>query len=138
MASVSILADTSGIIALLDRSDRHHAGAVSIAQTETLWVPSTVIPEVDYMVTKYLGERAATAFLDDLTEGLFHYVVVELGDIQQALSVMKKYRDVPLGIVDASLVALAERYQIQKILTLDRRHFSLIQPESMDYLVLLP
>lgn len=135
---MSTLADTSGIIALLDKSDRHHERAVSVAQTETLWVPSTVIPEVDYMVTKYLGERAATAFLDDLTEGLFHYVVVEIADIQKAVSVMKQYRDVPLGIVDASLVALAERYQIQKILTLDRRHFSLIQPESLDYLTLLP
>ncbi len=51
---------------------------------------------------------------------------------------MARYQGVPLGLVDASLVALAERYQIQRILTLDRRHFSLIQPETMDYLELLP
>jgi uncharacterized protein len=55
-----------------------------------------------------------------------------------AVRVIQKYRGVPLGLVDASLVALAERYQIRRILTLDRRHFSLIQPQTFDYLELLP
>ena len=135
---LTVLADTSGIIAFLDRSDRHHEAAVRIAQSETLWVPSTVLPEVDYMVTKYLGIRVATAFFEDLIQSIFQYVVVEMTDIERAVRIMQRYRDVPLGIVDASLVALAERYQIQQILTLDRRHFSLIQPEKMSYLQLLP
>jgi predicted nucleic acid-binding protein len=51
---------------------------------------------------------------------------------------MNQYKDVPLGLVDSSVVALAERAHIQKILTLDRRHFSLIQPTNVDYLELLP
>lgn len=135
---MTALADTSGIIALLDKSDSHHEAAVRIAQTENLWVPSAVLPEVDYMVTKYLGVPVATAFLEDLTQGAFQYVAVELPDIKHAIRVIQKYKDVPLGIVDASIVAIAERYQIQRILTLDRRHFSLIQPESMAYLQLLP
>ena len=81
------------------------------------------------------GERA---FLDDLIQGAFRYLPVELTDLEQAVRVMLRYQDVPLGIVDASLVALAERYRIQRILTLDRRHFSLIQPQTLDYLELLP
>ncbi|MDB9527380.1 PIN domain-containing protein [Oscillatoria sp. CS-180] len=135
---MTALADTSGIIALLDKSDLHHEAAVRIAQTERLWVPSTVLPEVDYMVTKYLSVQVATAFLEDLMQSAFQYVAVELPDIKHAIRVIQKYKDVPLGIVDASIVAIAERYQIQRILTLDRRHFSLIQPESMAYLQLLP
>lgn len=51
---------------------------------------------------------------------------------------MARYRDFPLGLVDASLVALAERYKIKQILTLDRRHFNSIQTEKIDYLELLP
>jgi hypothetical protein len=43
-----------------------------------------------------------------------------------------------LGLVDASLVILAERYQIKRILTLDRRHFNSIKTDRLDYLELLP
>lgn len=137
-ARQGILADTSGVIALLDRDDRHHAAAIQVAQTETLWIPSTILPEVDYLASKYLGETVARAFLEDVTSGQFPYIAVELEDIQQALSIMTRYNGVPLGLVDASIVALAERYRMQRILTLDRRHFSLIQPQNLNYLELLP
>jgi predicted nucleic acid-binding protein len=51
---------------------------------------------------------------------------------------MSRYRGVPLGLVDASIMALAERYQIQRILTFDRRHFSIVKPQTMEYFELLP
>jgi hypothetical protein len=90
---------------------------------------------------------------------------VESIDLERGLAVMARYQGVPLGsvlkldfvgalppqnqafrrvlkhalgIVDASLVALAERLHIPKILTLDRRHFSLVQPEGISYSELLP
>ena len=134
----AVLADTSGIIALLDQDDQYHTAAVQVAQTATLSIPSTVLPEVDYLVSKYLGEQVAKAFLEDLSAEYFAYLRVDLEDIQQALEIMLQYKGVPLGLVDASLVALAERHQIQRILTLDRRHFSLIKPKRLKYLELLP
>ena len=51
---------------------------------------------------------------------------------------MERYKDLPLGFVDASLVILEERSQIKIILTLDRRHFNLIQSEQVKYLEILP
>lgn len=51
---------------------------------------------------------------------------------------MQKYQDIYLGIVDTSIVALAEKYEIRKVLTLDRRHFSLIKPDKIECLELLP
>lgn len=51
---------------------------------------------------------------------------------------MEKYKDLPLGFVDASLVILAESHQIKRILTLDRRHFNSIQSEQVKYLEILP
>jgi len=74
-----------------------------------------------------LGERVARSFLEDLFAEHFAYLPVELDDINKAIKIMERYQDLPLGFVDASLVILAERYQIRKILTLDRRHFNLIQ-----------
>lgn len=133
-----VLADTNGIIALLDASDRHHQAALAIADSYRLIVPSIVLPEVDYLTTKYLGEAVAQAFLQDLADGYFRYLTVELVDIRAALNIMSRYRGVPLGLVDASIMALAERYQIQRIFTFDRRHFSLVKPQTMHYFELLP
>ena len=135
---MKLLADTNAIIALLDRSDKHHAVIVQVIEDKEVLIPATILPEVDYLATKYLGERVARSFLEALTDGSFHYLAVEIIDIDRSLKIMTCYKDIPLGLVDSSLVALAERYQIQQILTLDRRHFNIVKPEGIDYFELLP
>lgn len=87
-----VLADTNGIIALLDASDRHHQAALAIADSYRL-------------ITKYLGESVDQAFLQDLADGYFRYLTVELVDITAALNIMSRYRGVPLGLVDASIMS---------------------------------
>ncbi len=133
-----IIADTSGIIAFLDRDDRYHSQTVNIVKNYQIYVPVTVLPEVDYLATKYLGERVARSFLEDLVDGCFIYLDISLENINKANKLMKRYQDLPLGFVDASLVILAEYHQIKQILTLDRRHFNLIQSERINYLEILP
>jgi predicted nucleic acid-binding protein len=133
-----LIADTSGIIAFLDQDDGEHFSVVEIIQNHQVLVPTTILPEVDYLATKYLGEKAARVFLEDLSDGYFYYVSVTLEDINKATKIMAKYKDFPLGLVDASLIVIAERYQVNKILTLDRRHFNAIQTEAVPYLELLP
>jgi hypothetical protein len=59
---MTILADTGGIIALLDSDDKHHTAIVRVTQNQELLVPATVLPEVDYLVNKYLGESVARSF----------------------------------------------------------------------------
>ena len=41
-----------------------------------------------------------------------------------------RYHDLPLGMVDASVIATAERLGVTEVATLDRRHFSVVQPKS--------
>lgn len=133
-----IIADTSGIIAFLDRDDQYHLQAVNIVKNYQIYVPVTVLPEVDYLVTKYLGERVARSFIEDLAEGCFNYLEISLENINKATKLMARYQDLPLGFVDASLIILAEYNQIKQILTLDRRHFNLIQSDKMNYFEILP
>jgi len=133
-----IIADTSGIIAFLDQDDQYHSLSVNIIKNNQIFIPGTVLPEVDYLATKYLGERVARAFLKDLADGYFTYLCINLDDINRANSIMARYKDLPLGFVDASLIVLAERHQIKRILTLDRRHFNLLQSDRIDYLEVLP
>lgn len=133
-----LIADTSGIIALLDRDDRHHQAAVEAIKNQKVYVPVTVLPEVDYLATKYLGERVARAFLEDINRQKFSLLPFESVDLKKATPIMARYQDLPLGLVDASLLVLAERYSIDQILTLDRRHFNLIQSSKVTYFTILP
>jgi uncharacterized protein len=135
---MNILADTNAIIALLDHSDKYHTSIVQIVENNEILIPATILPEVDYLVNKYLGERVARSFLEALVDGSFQYLPVEIIDIDRAIKIMARYQDIPLGLVDCSLVALAERYQINQILTLDRRHFNIVRPEGVKYFELLP
>lgn len=48
-----------------------------------------------------------------------------------------RYRDLPLGTVDASVLAAAERLAIAEIATLDRRHFTVVR-STFGELTLLP
>jgi uncharacterized protein len=135
---MKMLADTSGIIALLNRKDRHHADVVRLVSLFELVVPVAILPEVDYMATKYLGERVARAFFEDINSGAFSYLGMDASDISKATEIMTTYSDIPIGFVDASVASLADRHKIQNILTLDRRHFDIIQSNQFQYFNLLP
>ena len=53
-------------------------------------------------------------------------------------ALVEQYRDLPLGTTDASLIAHAERLGITEIATPDRRHFTVVRPQHVDALALLP
>ena len=130
---IRVIADTGAIIALLDEDDKHHTAVVEVAQSFDLLIPVTVLPEVDYLVTKYLGEAVVRSFLEAMTEGAFIYLPIEIEEIRRTTEIMARYSDIPIGFVDASLVALAESHNIHRILTLDRRHFNIIRLPLLRY-----
>ena len=51
---------------------------------------------------------------------------------------MVQYRDLPLGLADATVVATAERMNIQRVFTVDQRHFRAIQPRGLNHFIILP
>jgi uncharacterized protein len=133
----AILADSSGILALVNKKDAHHE-AVKPFATANLLVSSTVLCEVDYMMTKYLGEYAARAFLGGQARGEWQLLPFDAVDLESANAIRVRYDDVPLGFVDSSLLALAERYRIPRVLTLDRRHFWTVRSQNFGHFELLP
>jgi predicted nucleic acid-binding protein len=124
-----VVADTGAIVGLIDRSDRHHRELRDLfAEGGQAWVlPWAILPEVDYLVATHLGARAEEAFLADLADGTFHVSWGEEGDMAAAARLVKKYRDLKLGLVDAVVIATAIRLQADAIVTLDVRDFSAIK-----------
>jgi hypothetical protein len=135
-----IIADTSGLLALFDRGEPEHQ-AVSDAVSRIvgpLVVSPYVVAELDYLVGTRIGVAQGLAVLRELSGGA--YVLPEFGpsDMAIAANVVERYRDQDIGIADASIVVLAERYATRQLLTLDRRHFSVLRPTQGGRFSLLP
>lgn len=124
-----IVADTGAIVALIDADDRHHDTMVSLFDEDpSAWIlPWAILPEVDYLLARYVSQGAAEAFLGDVVEGAF---VVEWGtddDMRRARSLCVKYESLRLGLVDSVVAAVAERLRATAIATLDLRDFGAIE-----------
>jgi hypothetical protein len=135
-----ILVDTSVIIAVADRtSPRHRASRRAIESTrEVLVVPPTVLPEVDFLLTKMMGGHVALAALKAVRDGALRLEQLTLADVSRALEIMERYADSEVGFVDSTIVAVAERLKVTKVLTLDRRHFGMFRPSHCAAFELLP
>lgn len=97
-----------------------------------------VVTEVAYLLATRLGVHAEVRFLGDLAEGAFSVEPVGVGDWLRIAELVAGYRDLPLGTVDASVVATAERLGVRDIATFDRRHFSVVRPRHIAAFSLLP
>lgn len=126
--------------AYVDADDRHHEESLDLLlhHPGPLVVPVLVITEVAYLIGSRLGPDAEVRFLGDLAGGDFTIEPVMAGDWLRIAELVSRYRDLPLGTVDSSVVATAERLRIAKIATLDRRHLSIVRPNHIDSFELLP
>ena len=97
-----------------------------------------VVTEVVYLVGTRLGAESEIRFLGDLASGTLLAEMVQPEDWLRIAELVSVYRDLPLGSVDASVVALAERMNMAGIATLDRRHFSVVRPRHVEHIELLP
>ncbi len=130
--------DTGPLYAAADTSDADHTRCLSLLQRREiqLVIPALVVAEATYLVGSRLGPEAEANFLRALQD--FHIEAPESEDWPLIAELVRNYADFPLGGVDASVIALAARINATVVLTLDRRHFSVVRPPHCDSLTLLP
>jgi uncharacterized protein len=63
---------------------------------------------------------------------------VAADDIVRMRGVVQRHADMRIGLTDASLVVIADRYATTQILTLDRRHFAALRPLAAEAFTVLP
>jgi predicted nucleic acid-binding protein len=97
-----------------------------------------VITEVAYLLATRLGVEPEVRFLGDLAGGAFTIEPVAVADWLRIAELVARYRDLPLGTVDASVIATAERLGVTAIATVDRRHFTVVRPAHVAAFDLLP
>lgn len=138
-----ILCDTGPIVAAALVGDDHHHACVELftglhMAGRRLLVPGTVVAEVGYMLAREAGARVESLFLTAVADGDFELVDLTSADMRRAAQLVERYADLPLGTTDATVVALAERLDVREVATLDRRHFSVVRPNHVSALTLLP
>ncbi len=124
-----MIVDTGVIYADIDRSDDWHAAAAALLSTAPgpLRVPSLVVTEVCYLLQVRLGAVAEADFLMALSRQEFDLIPLTTGDYARAAELVRKYSNLPLGAVDASVITVAERLGDRDVATTDRRHFHAVR-----------
>lgn len=124
-----IVADTGAILALLDANEEHHLVLRRHYEAHPgAWVlPWAILPEIDYLVARELGAVAELAFLADLADGGFAVEWGNARDLVRAHDIARRHKALKLGLVDAIVMAVAERLEAAAIATLDVRHFSAVR-----------
>ena len=140
MVRSALVVDAGPLYAYVDVSDRHHAACRTLLETHSgpLVAPILAVGEAVYLIGRHLGPGAEVRFLADLVEGTFAIESVHGVDWIRMAALVARYRDFPLGTVDASVVAVAERLGVTRIATTDRRHFSAVRPLHVAAFELLP
>jgi predicted nucleic acid-binding protein len=122
----ALLCDTSAILDyLVAGAPDHDAFRRAIDGARTRYVPGLVLAEVDYFLRR---QRAAMeAFMADLARGAFTYAPPTPALLARAMDIDRAYRDLGLGLVDASIVAVAELVGVARVATRDVRHFAAVR-----------
>jgi predicted nucleic acid-binding protein len=127
---MALICDTGPLYAAMDRRDEAHIRCARLLAdwgTDIL-VPAPVLVEVEFLSSSRLGDGAFDALLTSILSGGLRVVELITDDYRRIQSLARTYSDLPLGFVDASVVAVAERLKASDVATLDLRHFSVVRP----------
>jgi uncharacterized protein len=135
-----IVLDTSGVLAAIDASQRHHRAAAEALRgsTEPRLLSPFVLAELDYLISTRVSREASHAFLEQVASGAYRLEPMSSADVAAALEILERYRDQDVGLADASLVVLADRYDTLDVLTLDERHFRVLKGRNDHPFRILP
>jgi predicted nucleic acid-binding protein len=119
---MATLADAGALVALLDRRQDSHGEVVAAtkALTGELVTTCAAFTEAMYLVGKVLGLPGQERLWGLRSRGTLE--IAELPSWDRSTELMHQYRDAPMALADATLVAIAEARGVDSILTLDS-HF---------------
>lgn len=125
-SAAALICDTGALIDyLVESAPDHRLFRTAIDQARTRYVPGLVLAEVDYFLRD--ERQAMQVFIQDLVRGAFTYAPPTDGQLARAMEVDWRFADLRLGLVDSSVVALAESLGVYRLVTRDVRHFAAVR-----------
>jgi predicted nucleic acid-binding protein len=133
-----MLLDTSGLLSALDGSQNHHreaAASLSSARPPLLLSPF-VLAELDYLIASRVGSAARASLLEEVERGAYVLEPMVAKDIASAHAIIRRYAGLGISLADASIVVLAQRHRVRDVLTLDERHFRVLNADGNPFRLL--
>ena len=125
-SAAALICDTGALVDyLVESAPDHRRFRKAIDRARARYVPALVLAELDYFLRE--ERRAMQIFMQDLARGAFTYAPATLDDLSRAMEIDGRYSDLGLGLVDGSVIALAEGLGIRRIATRDVRHFAAVR-----------
>lgn len=128
-----VIAGTSGVLAAFDTAHPSSDRAYQALEVAGLTVFSPlVLAELDHVGRREFGAARTRGMLEDIVGAADRgdFAIAETGPavLLRAQQVQARYGSLSLDLADAVNVALAEEYETDAILTLDRRDFRAVLP----------
>jgi hypothetical protein len=135
---MAIVADSGAIYAVYDAADRHHRRVTAALKKEPgpIVVPAPILGELDNLLRQFLGIDSELSFLEGVQSGVYTIESIQAADIARCRELIETYRDMNLGLADASVIAVAERLGVRRVLTVDQRHFRAVRPRGGPFTLL--
>jgi predicted nucleic acid-binding protein len=133
-----ILVDAGPLVAILHRDDRRHRECVQAlrALRPPLGTTWPVVTEAMYLLG--FSAEAQDELWSLIENGRLHLLGLDASDAPRMRALMRKYRDLPMDLADASLVAVAERDGLNRVFTLDHRGFEVYRPAKLGRFSIIP
>lgn len=137
---MALLVDAGALYAQADADEPGHGAVRAILEREREMLVTTelAVAEADYLILNRLGPDVELAFLEDLAEGTYVVECLDQAQLRAARDLVGKYRDLRIGLADASLVVVAERYASRRLLTFDESAFRAVAPLQGGAFTILP
>ncbi len=127
-----VVADTSAVLAAFDTDEPLQPTCERIMETETLLVSPLVLTELDHLARRKGGFgfaiQVSEALLARFERGQYQLATIRYDDVETAHRTRIDYSGLELDLADTVGVALAGRYGINRIFTLDQRDFRALKP----------
>lgn len=137
---MAVALDTGVALSAADRDEPRHHACVEImrAHRGELVMAAPVVAETAWMIESRLGPAAEARFVRLVTSEEIEVVDLDLDGYRRCVELIETYADMGLGLVDASVVAVAERLGITTVATLNRRDFAVVRPGHVEAFELIP
>ncbi len=136
-----VLVDAGPLVAVLDESDEDHQRCVSVLKrlSDPMITTWPVVTEAMYLLGQTQNPLdSQEALLAMLDRQLVLVVELRREDLPRLRALIRKYRDLPMDLADATLVRVAEREAVRQVFTLDKRDFQVYRVGRRETLTIIP
>ncbi|MBI4517640.1 MAG: PIN domain-containing protein [Deltaproteobacteria bacterium] len=126
MSQPAVICDTGALVDyLVESAPDHRVFRAAIDAARARYIPGLVLAEIDYFLRA--ERQAMRSLIADIRRGAFIYAPPTDAQLSRAIAIDAAYADLQLGLVDATIVALADELDLRRLATRDVRHFSAVR-----------